>query len=126
MKSKLNILIIGGTAFLGRAIVNALLAKDHQITIFHRGKTNPGIFPNVQSIIGDRDSAIEKLKGHHWDTVIDTCGYLPRIVGKSAKLLSTIFGPSIWTCIALPSKYLLCSFIKRIRSSGEEELKELR
>lgn len=88
MKNKQNILVIGGTAFLGRAIVDALLAKDHQVTIFHRGKTNPDIFPNVQSIIGDRDSEIEKLKGHHWDAVIDTCGYLPRIVEKSAKLLS--------------------------------------
>ena len=83
----MNILIIGGTRFLGRYIVDSALARGHGITLFNRGISNPDLFPNVETIQGDREHDIEKLSGREWDAVIDTCGYFPRIVRLSASSL---------------------------------------
>jgi len=80
----MNILIIGGTRFLGRHLVDFALARGHQITLFNRGQTNPNLFPNVETIIGDREHDINKLSDRKWDAVIDTCGYVPRILRESA------------------------------------------
>lgn len=80
----MKILIIGGTRFLGRHLVDSALARGHQVTLFNRGKTNPGLFPQVETILGDREHDLEKLAGRAWDVVIDTCGYVPRIVRLSA------------------------------------------
>ena len=79
----MNILIIGGTKFLGRHLVNSALARGHNITLFNRGQTNPNLFPSVETVIGDREHDIDNLSGRTWDAVIDTCGYVPRIVGVS-------------------------------------------
>jgi len=79
----MNILIIGGTRFLGRHLVDSALARGHQVTLFNRGKTNPGLFPNVETILGDREHDIDKLSGRTWDAVIDVAGYVPRIVRES-------------------------------------------
>jgi 2'-hydroxyisoflavone reductase len=83
----MNILIIGGTKFLGRHLVESALARGHELTLFNRGKTNPNLFPQVETIIGDREHDIGKLSGREWDAVIDTCGYMPRIVRLSAQSL---------------------------------------
>lgn len=84
----MKILIIGGTRFVGRALVEMALARGHEITLFHRGQSNPDIFPNVERILGDRNSELEKLGNRHWDAVIDTCGYVPRVVKASAEYLA--------------------------------------
>lgn len=93
----MNILIIGGTIFLGRHLVEAATAAGHQVTIFHRGKHGPELFPpetfpNIERIQGDRDTDLHKLletnPNRHWDAVVDTCGYIPRLVAKSANLLA--------------------------------------
>lgn len=81
----MKILIVGGTIFLGRHLVDAALAAGHEVTMFNRGKTNPALFPNVETITGDREHDIEKLSGREWDAVIDVAGYLPRIVRLSAE-----------------------------------------
>jgi 2'-hydroxyisoflavone reductase len=83
----MDILIIGGTRFLGRHLVESALERGHRPTLFNRGQTNPGIFPEVETILGDREANLEKLAGRKWDAVIDTCGYFPRIVGLSAQKL---------------------------------------
>jgi len=80
----MNILIIGGTRFLGRHLVDSALARGHQVTLFNRGQTNPDLFPQIETILGDREHDIEKLSGRAWDAVIDTCGYVPHIVRLSA------------------------------------------
>jgi 2'-hydroxyisoflavone reductase len=80
----MNLLIIGGTRFLGRHLVDSALARGHQITLFNRGKTDPNLFPQLETILGDRDHDIEKLSSRTWDAVIDTCGYFPRIVRESS------------------------------------------
>jgi 2'-hydroxyisoflavone reductase len=84
----MKILIIGGTVFLGRHLVEAALVRGHEVTLFNRGHHNPELFPEVEKIFGDRNDDLQKLKGKRWDAVIDTCGYLPRAVRASAELLS--------------------------------------
>jgi len=88
----MNILIIGGTRFLGRHLVDSALARGHQATLFNRGKSNPDLFLNIETILGDREHDIEKLSGREWDAVIDTCGYFPRIVRLSASGLERSVG----------------------------------
>ena len=83
----MKILILGGTKFLGRHLVEAGLARRHEVTLFNRGITNPNLFPNLETITGDREQDIEKLSGREWDAVIDVAGYIPRIVRLSAQAL---------------------------------------
>lgn len=83
----MRILIIGGTRFLGRHLVDAALARGHDVTLFNRGKTNPDLFPQLETIIGDREKDINKLNHRIWDAVIDVAGYVPRIVRLSAEVL---------------------------------------
>jgi len=85
---KKRLLVLGGTAFLGPALVEAALARGHAVTLFNRGKTRPELFPDVEKLHGDRDGKLEALRGRSWDAVIDTSGYAPRIVKTSAELLA--------------------------------------
>ncbi|HZT43735.1 MAG TPA: SDR family oxidoreductase [Chthonomonadaceae bacterium] len=84
----MKILIIGGTVFLGRSLVEAALARGHAITLFNRGQHNPDLFPEVEKLRGDRGGDLEALEGRRWDAVIDTCGYVPRVVRNTAGLLA--------------------------------------
>jgi 2'-hydroxyisoflavone reductase len=84
----MKILILGGKRFLGIALVEALLQAGHTPTLFNRGLTKPDLFPNVKTLIGDRDGNLDALKRRKWDAVIDTSGYIPRITKQSAELLS--------------------------------------
>ena len=92
----MNILIIGGTRFVGRHLVDSALARGHQITLFNRGKSNPDLFPDIETVIGDREHDIAKLSERNWDAVIDTCGYVPRIVRESAVGLERSVGRYIF------------------------------
>ncbi len=87
-----TILILGGTGFLGPHVVDAARARGHTVTLFNRGKTNPGLFPDVEKLHGDRDGHLEALAGRAWDAVVDPSGYVPRIVRASAKLLAPNIG----------------------------------
>lgn len=85
----MNLLILGGTKFLGRHLVEAALARQHGVTLFNRG-SRAGLFAGVEELRGDRSQGAEGLAalgGRRWDAVIDTCGYVPRLVGASAQLL---------------------------------------
>src|SRR5919197_2644381 len=86
----MRILIIGGTRFLGRHLVESALARNHEVTLFNRGQTNPNLFLQLETIIGDREKDIKKLDGRIWDAVIDVAGYVPRIVRLSAEALEPI------------------------------------
>lgn len=89
----MKILILGGTQFVGRHLADAALARGHELTLFNRGTKSAGLFPNAEHLTGDRDGeGLEILRGRTWDAVLDTCGYLPRIVKQSAALLAeTVF-----------------------------------
>src|SRR5215211_1560292 len=82
----MNLLIIGGTRFLGRHLVSAAHARDHEITLFNRGLHASE--PDVETIHGDRYSDLAKLQGRRWDAVVDTCGLLPRAVRAAAQTLA--------------------------------------
>ncbi|MEM1090363.1 MAG: NAD-dependent epimerase/dehydratase family protein [Pseudomonadota bacterium] len=82
-----HLLILGGTGFLGPHIVKSALSRGHKVTLFNRGKTAPDMFPDVETLIGDRDGQLDALKGRDFDGVIDTSAYVPRISGMSAELL---------------------------------------
>jgi 2'-hydroxyisoflavone reductase len=92
----MNILLIGGTRFVGRHLVEAALERGHQVTLFHRGKTNPGLFPQVETILGDRATDLNNLASRHWEAVIDACGYLPRLVRLSAQALKESVGQYVF------------------------------
>ena len=84
----MKILILGGTSFLGPQIVEAAQARGHVLTLFNRGKTNPGLFPDVEKLHGDRNGDLKSLEGRQWDAVVDTSGFVPRLVTMSASLLA--------------------------------------
>ena len=84
----MELLILGGTVFLGRHLVDAALARGHAVTLFNRGQHNPELHPAVEKLRGDRSSDLSALRGRRWDAVIDTCGYVPRVVRAAAELLS--------------------------------------
>ncbi len=88
----MNILVFGGTRFVGRHLVEAALDKGHHVTLFNRGQTNPGLYPQVEEIHGDRDGELSSLDGKHWDAVFDINGYIPRIVRQSAEKLRDLVG----------------------------------
>jgi len=80
--------MLGGTAFLGRHVTEQALERGHTVTLFNRGVTNPGLFPQVEHVQGDRDGGLDALDGRRFDAVVDTSGYLPRVVSASARRLA--------------------------------------
>ncbi len=84
----MKLLILGGTRFVGRHLVEAALARQHEVTLFNRGKHASVALTGVEAIHGDRHSDLDKLRGRRWDAVVDTCGYLPRAVRAAAETLS--------------------------------------
>jgi 2'-hydroxyisoflavone reductase len=84
----MKLLVIGGTRFLGRAIVNYALGAGHEVTLFNRGQSNPDLFEGeVETLVGNRDGGLGVLDGRSFTAVIDTCGYIPRLVRDSATKL---------------------------------------
>jgi 2'-hydroxyisoflavone reductase len=84
----MDILIMGGTAFFGRASAQAALDRGHRVTTFNRGRTGADV-PGVEALRGDRenDDDLAQLAGRHFDGVVDTCGFVPRVVGRSVSVL---------------------------------------
>ncbi|WP_219470787.1 NAD-dependent epimerase/dehydratase family protein [Nonomuraea rhizosphaerae] len=86
----MRVLVIGGTRFLGRAAVEAALARGHQVTTFNRGQSGPDLH-GVEAIRGDREDAADLARlvdGQTWDVVVDPSGYVPRVVGAAARALT--------------------------------------
>jgi 2'-hydroxyisoflavone reductase len=73
----MRILVIGGSSFVGRGIVSAALENGHSVTLFNRGKTDPGAFPHAEHLTGDRNSDLSALDGREWDATVDVCAYVP-------------------------------------------------
>ena len=83
----MRVLVLGGTRFLGRALVDAALARGHEVTLFNRGETHPELFPEAEKLRGDRTADLSALEGRSWDAVLDVAGYVPKVVRRSAELL---------------------------------------
>jgi 2'-hydroxyisoflavone reductase len=88
-----RILVLGGTSFVGRAIVADALAAGAEVTLFGRGKTGAGLFPELTRLIGDRDTGdYTALRTGSWDAVADVSGYVPRHVGQAMDALGDRVG----------------------------------
>ena len=88
----MRLLVLGGTKFLGRHVAALALEQGHELTLFTRGQTNPGLFPEAERLRGDRDGDLGALAGREWDAVVDPSGYVPRVVRQSAELLRDAVG----------------------------------
>jgi nucleoside-diphosphate-sugar epimerase len=88
----MRLLILGGTSFLGPHLVGAALARDHQVTTFNRGQHEHELPAGVERLRGNRDGELDALRGRSWDAVIDTSGYVPRVVRASAAYLRDAVG----------------------------------
>lgn len=89
-EKKLKILVLGGTFFVGPAIVNAALQNNHSVTLFNRGITNPTLFPTLDLIKGDRELGMEAylpLKDEQWDIVIDVWPEKSKLVDEATAAL---------------------------------------
>ena len=86
----MRLLILGGTHFLGRHAAEQALHRGHEVILFNRGKSAPGLFPDAEEIHGDRDGGLEILRGRDVDAVLDTSGYVPRVVAQSTELLAPL------------------------------------
>jgi 2'-hydroxyisoflavone reductase len=84
-----RLLVLGGTRFLGPAIVKSALEMGFEVTLFNRGKSNPELFPELERLTGDRDTGdLASLETGEWDVVVDTSGYVPDHVKQTAELLA--------------------------------------
>jgi len=113
----MKILVLGGTAFVGRAFVECALRRNHEVTLFNRGMRNPGLFTDLETIVGDRTTDLSKLDERTWDVVFDSSGYLPLVVDASAQL-----------CKQWAERYLFISSIsvfKDLSRAGQDEDAEL-
>ena len=84
----MKLLLLGGPKFVGRALIEASLARGHEVTTFNRGQTNAGAFPGVEELHGDRHGDLHLLGGRSWDAVLDTSAYVPQVVRSAAGLLA--------------------------------------
>ncbi len=84
----MRILILGGTSFAGRHLAALALEHGHELTLFNRGLTGPELFPEAERITGDRAGGLDGLRGRRFDAVVDTSGYFPADVERSARLLA--------------------------------------
>ncbi|HZQ16389.1 MAG TPA: NAD-dependent epimerase/dehydratase family protein [Gaiellaceae bacterium] len=98
----MRMLVLGGTQFLGRHAVEAALARGHDVTLFNRGRTRPGLFPGVERLRGDRDGGLAALHGRSFDAVVDTSGYVPRVV---AQTIDALDGAGHYTFVSSISVY---------------------
>ncbi len=83
----MKLLVLGGTIFLGRHVVQAALDRGHDVTILTRGLHGRALFPGVERLVGDRDGDLDALRGRRFDAVIDCSGYTPAQVRHAADAL---------------------------------------
>jgi len=99
----LKVLMLGGTSFLGPEIVSRAVARGHTVTLFNRGKTQPGLFPDLEKLRGDRGGDVSALKGRAFDAVIDTSAYVPSHVTRIREALGD--GVGHYTMVSTISVY---------------------
>jgi nucleoside-diphosphate-sugar epimerase len=92
LDTAVHLLVLGGTRFVGRAVVDIALTAGHRVTLFNRGVTAPGLYPRLETIIGDRTQDLSALHGRDFDVVVDVAGYHPGVVRLSARTLAERVG----------------------------------
>jgi 2'-hydroxyisoflavone reductase len=114
-----QLLVLGGTKFLGRATVEAALERGHEVTLFNRGQTNSELFPEAEKLRGDRTQDLSALEGRQWDVVVDPSGYVPATVRASSEALRD----SVEHYLFISSISVYADFSQP--SSEEDDLKQL-
>jgi 2'-hydroxyisoflavone reductase len=71
----MRILMVGGTRFVGRHVVQTALGRGHEVTLLHRGRTGPDLFPGAEHLLTDRDGDLAVLSGREFDATVDACAY---------------------------------------------------
>jgi 2'-hydroxyisoflavone reductase len=101
--SPLRLLVLGGTGFFGPHLVEHALSRGHEVTLFNRGATNPGLFPEVEKLRGDREKGdLTALEGRTWDAVVDSSAVLPRWTRESARALRGAVGQYVFiSCLSV-------------------------
>jgi 2'-hydroxyisoflavone reductase len=112
----MRVLILGGTIFLGRHIVEAGRARGHELVLFNRGRHNPELFPDVEKIRGDRDHDLSLLGGRHFDAVIDPSAYRPEQIRGVVEALASAH--SHYVFISSISVYRSCPPGRRFDESA--------
>jgi nucleoside-diphosphate-sugar epimerase len=88
----MRILVLGGTSFAGRHLVELALARGHDLVLFNRGRTGTDLHPGVERVVGERAGSLEGLRGRTFDAVVDMSGYFPPDVERSAEMLAGAAG----------------------------------
>ncbi|MFZ4506641.1 MAG: NAD-dependent epimerase/dehydratase family protein [Fimbriimonas sp.] len=109
----MKLLILGGTQFVGRHMTEVALARGHEVTLMHRGKTGADLFPEATHWLADRTLPLEPPVGGTWDAVLDVSGYLPRVVGHSCNALRP-----------LAARYCFISTISVFDPAGQTTINE--
>jgi 2'-hydroxyisoflavone reductase len=93
-----RILVLGGTGYIGPHLVEYALARGHQVTLFNRGRTKPGLFPKAEKLVGDRNApdGHAALKGRSWDVVYDLPATNPKWVVGSTEALKGNVGQYVY------------------------------
>ncbi len=99
----MKLLVLGGTIFLGRHVVEAALAAGHAVTMLTRGRHGTALFPQVERLVGDRDGDLSALAGRAFDAVIDCSGYTPDHVTRATQALGERAGH--WVFVSTISVY---------------------
>lgn len=134
-RKPLRILVLGGTHYVGPALVRTAIKRGHQVSVFNRGLTRPHLFQDIERLRGnrfpERDGGLDALRNRQWDVVFDIPAYYPRLVEASATLLknqvaryimvSSISVYSDWTLLGMTEE----SPIKNPPQPGAYEEKEL-
>ena len=97
-RESLRILVLGGTGYIGPYQVRFAVERGHTVTLFNRGKSNPGLFPDLEQLRGDREASdLTALEGREWDAVIDNANARPRWTHESAQLLKSTAKQYLYT-----------------------------
>ena len=88
----MKILTVGGTRFFGRAFVEEAARRGHDVSVFHRGESEPADLTGVEHLHGDRNAGLDALAGRSWDAVLDTCAFVPREVRELAETIGDQVG----------------------------------
>jgi 2'-hydroxyisoflavone reductase len=88
----MRILAVGGTRFFGRAFVEEAARRGHEVSVFHRGASEPKDQSDVEHLHGDRKDWLGLLAGRSWDAVLDTCAFGPREVRELAEAIGDRVG----------------------------------
>ncbi len=88
--SAMRLLLFGGTRFLGRAIAEVALDRGHELTLFHRGRSNAGLWPQAEHVVGDRETDSGRLAGRRFDAAIDTSAFEVFTVRKAARAVGSV------------------------------------